>query len=94
MRFISGKPASTVVACANPDAAQTAQRIVNSNLFRVYTNTDIVGVEYGGALKNIIALAAGVCDGLSYGDNAKARNHHTRSRRDWQTRRGGGARTR
>ena len=70
--IISGKPASTVVASANPDAAQTAQRIINSNLFRVYTNTDIVGVEFGGALKNIIALAAGVCDGLSYGDNAKA----------------------
>ena len=70
--IIGGKPASTVVASANPDAARAAQSVINSNLFRVYTNTDIVGVEFGGALKNIIALAAGVCDGLEYGDNAKA----------------------
>ena len=70
--IIGGKPASTVVASANPDAARAAQSVINSNLFRVYTNEDIVGVEFGGALKNIIALAAGVCDGLEYGDNAKA----------------------
>lgn len=70
--IIGGKPASTVIASANPDAARAAQHIINSNLFRVYTNEDIIGVEFGGALKNIIALAAGVCDGLNYGDNAKA----------------------
>ena len=70
--IIGGKPASTVIASANLDAASAAQSIINSNMFRVYTNEDIVGVEFGGALKNIIALAAGVCDGLNYGDNAKA----------------------
>ena len=70
--IIGAKPASTVIASADADAACTAQRIINSGLFRVYTNEDIVGVEFGGALKNIIALAAGVCDGLNYGDNAKA----------------------
>ena len=70
--IIAGKPASTVVASANFDAARTAQSAINSNLFRVYTNEDITGVEFGGALKNIIALAAGVCDGMNYGDNAKA----------------------
>ncbi len=70
--IIGGKPASTVIASVNMDAARAAQRIFNSNLFRVYTNQDIVGVEFGGALKNIIALAAGVCDGMNYGDNAKA----------------------
>ncbi|MYE53644.1 MAG: NAD(P)-dependent glycerol-3-phosphate dehydrogenase, partial [Chloroflexi bacterium] len=70
--IIGGKPASTVVASIDMDAARAAQRIHNSSLFRVYTNQDIVGVEFGGALKNIIALAAGVCDGMNYGDNAKA----------------------
>lgn len=70
--IIVGKPASTVIASMNMDAARAAQIILNSSLFRVYTNQDIVGVEFGGALKNIIALAAGVCDGLNYGDNAKA----------------------
>ena len=70
--IIDAKPASTVIASADADAVCAAQRIINSSLFRVYTNEDIVGVEFGGALKNIVALAAGVCDGLNYGDNAKA----------------------
>ena len=67
-----GRPAPTVVASLNPDAALEAQAIINSSVFRVYTNTDIVGVEFCGALKNIIALGAGVCDGLQLGDNAKS----------------------
>ena len=70
--IIRGKPSSAVAASTNPDAARKAQSIMNSSLFRVYTNDDIIGVEYGGALKNIIALGAGICDGLSYGDNSKA----------------------
>lgn len=70
--IIGGKPASTVIASVNSNAARAAQHALNSNLFRVYTNEDIVGVEFGGALKNIIALAAGICDGMNYGDNAKA----------------------
>ena len=69
---VEERPASTVVASKNPDAAKTAQAIINSPRFRVYTNDDIVGVELGGALKNIIALGAGACDGLRLGDNAKA----------------------
>ena len=69
---IEERPASTVIASHNPDAARAAQDIVNSPRFRVYTNDDVVGVEFGGALKNIIALGAGVCEGLGLGDNAKA----------------------
>ena len=70
--IVQGKPSSTVVASSDAVAAKKAQDIINSPKFRVYTNDDIVGVELGGALKNIIALGAGICDGLCYGDNAKA----------------------
>ena len=70
--IIQEKPSSTVVASPNEDAAREAQNIITSPRFRVYTNGDIIGVELGGALKNIIALGAGICDGLQYGDNAKA----------------------
>ncbi len=70
--IVEGKPSSTVIASPNQEAAKTAQAIINSSHFRVYTNDDIVGVECGGALKNIIALGGGICDGLRYGDNAKA----------------------
>ena len=70
--IVNGRPSSTVVASGNAAAANRAQAVMNSSVFRVYTNDDIVGVEYAGALKNIIALGAGICDGLRYGDNAKA----------------------
>ena len=67
-----GRPAPTVIASVNRDSAIRAQAIINSPVFRVYTNEDIVGVEFCGALKNIIALGAGICDGLELGDNAKS----------------------
>jgi glycerol-3-phosphate dehydrogenase (NAD(P)+) len=70
--IIEGKPSSTVVASRDEDIARQAQALLSTKRFRVYTNTDIIGVEYGGALKNIIALGAGICDGLHYGDNTKA----------------------
>lgn len=65
-------PTTVVVASENLAIAQIVQDIFMSPKFRVYTNPDIVGVELGGALKNIIAFGAGVCDGLGLGDNAKA----------------------
>lgn len=65
-------PTTITAACTNLDAAEKVQDLFMNNYFRVYTNDDVVGVELGGALKNVIALAAGISDGLNYGDNAKA----------------------
>lgn len=65
-------PSATVAACPNEDAAQLVQRMSHTDSFRVYTNPDRVGVELGGAVKNAIALAAGMADGMGYGDNSKA----------------------
>ena len=65
-------PTTLVAACENVKYAQKVQDAFMSPSLRVYTNPDIVGVELGGALKNIIAFGAGMCDGLGYGDNTKA----------------------
>ncbi|WP_275950894.1 NAD(P)H-dependent glycerol-3-phosphate dehydrogenase [Cytobacillus citreus] len=65
-------PTTVTVSSKNMNAAEKIQDLFINHNFRVYTNPDLVGVEIGGALKNIIALAAGITDGLGYGDNAKA----------------------
>ena len=67
-----GLPASCVVACKDQAIAKKAQAVFMTDRFRVYTSTDVVGVELGGALKNIIAIASGISDGLGLGSNAKA----------------------
>lgn len=65
-------PASVVAASGDIALARTVQELFSTDRFRVYTNPDLIGVELAGALKNVIAIAAGICDGLGFGDNAKS----------------------
>jgi glycerol-3-phosphate dehydrogenase (NAD(P)+) len=67
-----GIPTAVVVASANSPLAATVLDAFKNDRFRVYTHDDVVGVELGGAMKNVIALAAGACDGIGFGDNTKA----------------------
>ncbi|MGL4554808.1 MAG: NAD(P)H-dependent glycerol-3-phosphate dehydrogenase, partial [Gemmataceae bacterium] len=67
-----GLPTSVVAASADETLAVAVQRHFSTGRFRVYSNLDPVGVELAGALKNVMGLAAGICDGLGYGDNARA----------------------
>lgn len=69
---IRGIPTAIVAASTDIAVANAVQKLFHAPAFRVYTSTDIEGVELGGALKNVIAIAAGVCDGLGFGDNSKA----------------------
>ncbi|QUY43513.1 NAD(P)H-dependent glycerol-3-phosphate dehydrogenase [Acaryochloris marina] len=67
-----GLPAATVVAGPNQAAVETVQQLFSSDCLRVYTNPDLLGTELGGTLKNVIAIAVGVCEGLKLGTNARA----------------------
>lgn len=65
-------PTAVSVASKSPSAASVVQDVLSNEFFRIYTSSDLVGTELGGALKNVIAICAGICDGLSLGDNTKA----------------------
>jgi glycerol-3-phosphate dehydrogenase (NAD(P)+) len=66
------QPAASVIACADEEVAARVQALCHTPYFRPYTNTDVVGTELGGAVKNVIAIAVGMADGMGFGDNAKA----------------------
>ncbi len=68
----AGQPTASVVAMAGSDAARAVQQSLMGPTFRVYTNDDVTGCELGGALKNVMAIAAGMSDGLGFGDNTRA----------------------
>lgn len=68
----AGQPTASVVATADAEVASELQQLFFSSSFRVYTNPDVVGCEMAGALKNVLAIGAGIADGLGYGDNTKA----------------------
>ncbi len=67
-----GMPANLVAASRDPRWVEEVREQFSTDSFRVYTNHDVIGVELAGALKNVLAIAAGICDGLGYGDNAKS----------------------
>ncbi len=67
-----GLPSAAVVASENKETAKHFQDIIMDSHFRIYSSPDVIGVELGGAVKNIIAIAAGICDGMGFGDNTKA----------------------
>jgi glycerol-3-phosphate dehydrogenase (NAD(P)+) len=67
-----GMPTTVAVASEDLAAAETVQDVFTTDRFRVYTNSDVIGLELGGSLKNVIALGAGITDGMGYGDNTKA----------------------
>jgi len=68
----AGQPTAAVIAFQDPDSAISLQRVFMGPTFRVYTNDDVPGCELGGALKNVMAIAAGMSDGLGFGDNTRA----------------------
>ncbi|MEA2687246.1 MAG: glycerol-3-phosphate dehydrogenase [Actinomycetota bacterium] len=69
--IVAGQPAASVIAAPDPNLATELQQLFTTATFRVYTNPDVVGCELGGALKNVIAIAAGIADGMGFGDNTR-----------------------
>ncbi len=69
--IVAGQPTASVVATADEHLANELQHLFTTGSFRVYTNPDVVGCELGGALKNVIAIAAGIADGMGFGDNTR-----------------------
>jgi glycerol-3-phosphate dehydrogenase (NAD(P)+) len=72
LEVVQGQPTTVVVAAEEPEVAERVQRAVSTSAFRAYSSQDVVGVELGGALKNVIAIAAGIVDGLGFGHNTLA----------------------
>ena len=70
--IMAGQPGATVVACSDEQIAKQIQKTVSSPTLRVYTNDDVVGCEIAGVIKNVIAIAAGIVEGMGFGDNSKA----------------------
>lgn len=70
--LVAGKPTAVVMGCFPGAPAESLREIFSTALFRVYSSSDVIGVEIGGAVKNVIAVAAGICDGLGLGHNARA----------------------
>lgn len=70
--IVQGFPAASTIACKNEDTGSFLQDAFHAPTFRCYRNTDVAGSEIGGALKNVIAIAAGIADGMGFGDNTKA----------------------
>lgn len=69
---VAGKPTAVVMGCSPEAPAEQLREVFSTELFRTYSSTDVTGVEIGGAVKNVIAVAAGICDGLGLGHNARA----------------------
>ncbi len=70
--IVAGKPTAVTLAAEDKKTGLLLQELFNTDFFRVYTHDDIIGVEVGGALKNVVAIAAGICDGMGLGYNARA----------------------
>ena len=70
--ILAGQPAATVVACADDEVAKQIQVLLTRPTLRVYTNPDVLGCEIGGVVKNVIAIASGIVEGMGFGDNSKA----------------------